>query len=120
MRDKIILEGLRVECIVGDMPHERLYPQELFLDMELTCDLSLAAKSDLLADTINYVAVIDAVRERLIAVKCQMIERAAQVAIEAALSVDPRVLAVDVTVRKPHALPGVVAGVRLSRERSDV
>ena len=117
MRDTILLEGLRVECIVGDLPHERTFPQELFLDMALTCDLAPAGASDQLADTVNYVAVIDAVRQTLIAAKCQMIERAAQVAVEAAFAVDVRVLAVEVTVRKPHALPGVVAGVRIHRQR---
>ena len=118
MRDQIVLEGLRVECIVGDLPHERTYPQELFLDMKLTCDLAPAGASDQLTDTVNYVAVIDAVRLALTEAKCQMIERAAQVAVEAAFATDARILAVDVTVRKPHALPGVVAGVRIVRERT--
>ena len=47
-----------------------------------------------------------------------MIERAAQLAAEAAFACDSRIRAVRVTLRKPHALPGVVAGVRLSRTRS--
>lgn len=119
MCDTILLEGLRVECIVGDLPHERTFPQELFLDMALTCDLSVAGASDQLADTVNYVAVIDAVRRALITAKCQMIERAAQLAVTAAFATDPRVAAVDVTVRKPHALPGVVAGVRIQRTRTN-
>ena len=118
MRDQIVLEGLRVECIVGDLPHERIYPQELFLEMKLACDLAPAGASDQLADTVNYVAVIDAVRLALIEAKCQMIERAAQVAVEAAFATDARILAVDITVRKPHTLPGVVAGVRIVRERT--
>lgn len=117
MRDRIVLEGLRVECIVGDLPHERTFPQELFLDMALVCDLAPAGKSDQLADTVNYVAVIDAVRQTLISAKCQMIECAAQLAADAAFAVDPRVLEVEVTVRKPHALPGVVAGVQIHRCR---
>ena len=117
MRDQIVLEGLRVECIVGDLPHERTFPQELFLDMTLTCDLAPAGASDQLADTVNYVAVIDSVRQTLISAKCQMIERAAQLAVEAAFAVDARVLEAEVTVRKPHALPGVVAGVRIHRVR---
>ena len=118
MCDKILLEGLRVECIVGDLPHERTFPQELFLDMALDCDLSVAAKSDQLADTVNYVAVINAVRHSLISAKCQMIERAAQVAVDAAFAVDKRISAVDVSLRKPHALPGVVAGAHIHRTRS--
>lgn len=115
--DAILLEGLRVECIIGDLPHERTFPQELFLDLELGCDLRPAARSDALADTVNYVAVAEAVRTALTEGRCQMVERAAQLAADAALATDPRIVSVRVTLRKPHALPGVVAGVRLFRQR---
>lgn len=118
MSDVILLENLRVECIVGDLPHERQFPQELFLNMTLTCDLSVAGRTDRLEDTVNYVAVIEAVRKALISAKCQMIERAAQVAVDAAFATDVRIRAVEITVRKPHALPGVVAGVRIARSRT--
>lgn len=115
--DSILLEGLRVECIVGDLPHERTFPQELYLDLELFCDLAPAAKSDSLADTVNYVEVAEAVRAALVEAKCQMVERAAALAVDTAFAVDPRIVKVKITLRKPHALPGVVAGVRLCRER---
>lgn len=115
--DCILLEGLRIECIIGDLPHERTLPQELFLDLALTCDLRPAAQSDNLADTVNYVAVIDAIRAALIAARCQMIERAAHLAAQAAFETDPRITACRVTLRKPHALPGVVAGVQITRTR---
>lgn len=115
--DAILLEGLRVECIIGDLPHERTFPQELFLDLELGCDLRPAAKSDALADTVNYVAVAEAIRTALTEGRCQMVERAAQLAADAAFATDPRIATVRVTLRKPHALPGVVAGVRLFRQR---
>ncbi len=117
--DAILLEGLRVECIIGDLPHERTFPQELFLDLELGCDLRPAARSDALADTVNYVAVAAAVRAALTEGRCQMVERAAQLAADAAFAVDARIRTVRVTLRKPHALPGVVAAVRIFRERED-
>ncbi len=117
MTDTILLEGLRVECIVGDLPHERTFPQELFLDIELGCDTLPATQTDALADTVDYVAVAQSVRETLIAARCRMVERAAQLAADACLAADPRVRDVRVTLRKPHALPGVVAGVRLRRSR---
>lgn len=115
--DTLLLENLRVTCIIGDLPHERVTPQELVLDFELTCDLSLAAESDSLEDTVNYVAVVDAVRHALIDGQCRMIEHAAQLALDAAFDVDPRILAIGVTLRKPGALADVCPGVRLFRER---
>ena len=118
MSDTILLEGLRLECILGDLPHERTFPQELFLDLELTCDELPATRTDALADTVDYVAVAERVRTTLVAARCRMIERAAQLAAEAAFACDSRIHTVRVTLRKPHALPGVVAGIRLSRTRS--
>lgn len=117
MHDEILLEDLRVECIIGDLPHERQFPQELFLSLKLICDLSLAGSTDRLADTVNYVAVLEAVRAALHTAKCQMLERAAHVVAETAFALDVRIEAVDVTLRKPHALPGVIAGVHIRRSR---
>lgn len=117
MTDTILLEGLRVECIVGDLPHERTFPQELFLDLELRCGRLPATATDALADTVDYVTVAKTVRDTLIAARCRMIERAAQLAADACLAADPRIQAVRVTLRKPHALPGVVAAIRLDRTR---
>ncbi len=117
MNDIILLEGLRVECIIGDLPQERTFPQELYLDLELGCDLRPAAQSDNLADTVNYVTVTEAIRNALINAKCQMIERAAQLAVDAAFATDIRIRSVALTLRKPHALPGVVAGLRIYRQR---
>ena len=116
--DAILLEGLRVECIIGDLPHERIFPQELFLDLELICDLRPAGRSDALADTVNYVAVAEAVRSDLTEAPGHAVARTAQLATEAAFATDPRIRACRVTLRKPHALPGVVAGVRIFRERN--
>ena len=115
--DTLLLEGLRIECIIGDRPHERTFPQELLVDLALQCDLRPAAASDALADTVDYVAVAQAIRTTLTSARCQMIERAAQLAIDAAFATDPRIQAVQITLRKPHALPGVVAGIRLHRTR---
>ena len=86
--DAILLEGLRVECIIGDLPHERTFPQELFLDLELICDLRPAGRSDALADTVNYVAVAEAVRSALTEARCQLVERAAPLAPDAPLKRD--------------------------------
>ena len=113
--DTIVLEGLRVECIIGDLPHERLYPQELFLDLEIVCEPFVAAQTDKLADTVDYVAVIADIRKALERTRCQMLERAAQVTADTVLGHDSRIRSVLVKLRKPHALPGVVAGVRVFR-----
>ncbi|MEG1479829.1 MAG: dihydroneopterin aldolase [Kiritimatiellia bacterium] len=116
--DTLLLEGLRVQCIIGDLPNERIIPQEIRLDLELGTDTRSAARSDRLIDTVNYVAVVDAVRAALVGGRCNMIERAAQLAVDACFAVDVRIVHVGVTLHKPHALADVCAGIRISRERN--
>jgi dihydroneopterin aldolase len=116
-QDSLFLEDFRIHCIIGDLPYEREQPQDILLNMEIFCDTRLAAKTDNLDDTVNYVAVMDAVRAALIDAKCKMIERAAQLAIDTTFAQDERILAVTVTLRKPHALNQAIAGIRIHRQR---
>ncbi len=115
--DTLLLENLSIQCIIGDLPHERIAPQTLILDLELTCDIERAAQSDALEDTVNYVAVIEAIRQALVGAQCKMIERAAQLAVDATFATDARIHAVTLTLRKPSAVAGVCPGIRLSRTR---
>ncbi len=112
--DEILLENLEVACIIGDLPHERQYQQKVVLDLALACDLAKVCASDHLADTVNYVTLVDAIRATLIEKRCKMIEHAAEAVARTCLS-DPRVSRVSVTLRKPGALIGVCAGVRITR-----
>ncbi len=116
--DSLLLEDLRVNCIIGDLPHERIVPQELILSLELSVETATAAKTDALADTVNYVAVIGAIRDALVGAQCNMIERAAQVAVDAAFATDSRIAAITLTLRKPSALIGVCPGIRITRTRN--
>ena len=78
----LTLDGIKVSCIIGDLPHERLAPQSLRVDVELQIP-DTAAKSDDLADTVDYVAVKDRVAAVLAANKPRLIERAALMVYEA-------------------------------------
>lgn len=55
--DKIIIEGLRVEALIGVYDWERDTTQALVVDAELYVDLQIAADSDLVADTVDYAKV---------------------------------------------------------------
>ncbi|MDH5509869.1 MAG: 2-amino-4-hydroxy-6-hydroxymethyldihydropteridine diphosphokinase [Nitrospinota bacterium] len=54
MGDKIILDGLEVECIIGIFDWERETRQKVLINFELDCDISLAARTDDIQDTVNY------------------------------------------------------------------
>jgi len=90
--------------------------------VELEVDLSASAASDELADTIDYSAVFELVQGIVEGRSFRLIEAMAGEIAAAVLAAhggdDPRLDAVEVRVRKPHApLPGtfetVEAAVRL-------
>lgn len=97
------IEGIEVECIIGDLPEEREREQTLVVDAELEIP-DRAAETDALADTVDYAAAAERVRAALRAAKCRMIERAAKVVRDVCLS-EPKVLAAKVRVVKSGAVP---------------
>ena len=76
------LNGLDVDCIIGDRADERTRPQTLRIDATLEIPPA-AAQSDALRDTLDYVTLTEDIRRGLVAAKCQMIERAAKVVFDA-------------------------------------
>ena len=52
--DRIFLHGLAVECIIGFIEWERRIKQTVVLDVEMPVDCAHAAKSDEVADTLDY------------------------------------------------------------------
>lgn len=54
---KIFLNRLQTCAIIGTLPHERLVPQRLFLDVEISTPFQAAALSDDLMKALDYSAV---------------------------------------------------------------
>ena len=118
--DRIELRGHRVVAICGALPEERERAQPLEVDLDVEADLSAAGASDVLADTIDYGALCDAVDATTSGGTPQLLEHLAQRLADAVLAVDGRISAVTVSVRKlrppvPHALH--TSGVRIRRSR---
>ena len=55
--DIIYLKDLRIDTIIGVYDWERRTRQTIILDIEIGTDISKPAKSDAIADTLNYKAV---------------------------------------------------------------
>jgi len=105
---RLVLKGIEVNCIIGDLPEERERERTLSVDAELELDLAPAAASDCLADSVDYAALASAIRDALKAAKCRLIERAASIALGECMR-DPRVKSAKVTVVKSGAVPGLRA-----------
>jgi len=55
--DRILIEGLEVRTVIGIFDWEREIRQTVRLDMEIAWDVSGAAASDAIEDTLDYKAV---------------------------------------------------------------
>lgn len=99
------LNGIDVECIIGDLPEERGRPQHLAVDVaiEIVDDV---ADSDSLDDTVDYATLSERIGSALKAARCRMIERAAKVAHAVCMS-DERVISARVRVTKTGCVPGL-------------
>lgn len=112
------LNGLEVDCVIGERPDERTRLQRLRLDLVLEIG-GRAAETDELTDTVDYAALAEEVRQALVEAKCQMIERAARIALDVCLK-DGKVGAAKVKVTKTGAVPHLEsASVTLEGGRQD-
>jgi len=116
--DKIIIRSLRLDTVVGVNPEERLKRRQVLATIELEVDLSKAAQSDSLEDTVDY----ERIKEKIVAVaskaKMKLIEALADKIAKVCLE-DQRVLAVNVVLDKPGALrQSESVGVQMRRSKS--
>lgn len=115
--DTLRLNAIEVQCIIGDLPEERLREQHLEVSVELELDLSAASRSDDLEDTIDYAALSRRIRDILRTAKCRLVERAAGLVADVCL-VDERVQRATAIVRKSGCVPGLAsAEVIVTRTR---
>ena len=100
---KLELNGLEVNCVIGERPEERTRTQRLRVDVVMDVDES-ASTSDSLRDVVDYAKLASKIRAALEWARCRMIERAARVAYDACM-LDSRVNAASVKITKFGAIP---------------
>ena len=121
-RDHVYINALRVMVLIGVLPHERLAPQPIQIDIDAEVDLSDAGRSDALDDTVNYGAMCDAVAQIARSSKDLLLERLAQRVAECVLGFD-RVAVAHVTITKlnpPISEELDSTAIRITRTHSDI
>jgi FolB domain-containing protein len=121
-RDKILINELRVDCIVGVLAHERLRPQPLLIDLELGLDIAEAAYTGQLAATIDYGRVAREITALLEFRRYELLEVAASELAAMLIGVHPMIEHIRLRLRKPMALPGraTIAGLEIHREAREL
>lgn len=61
--DIVFLHDLKIDCVIGAFDWERSMKQTIILDLDMGFDISKAAASDDLEDTLNYKAVSKRLQE---------------------------------------------------------
>lgn len=102
MADRIELRGLVVRGHHGVFEHERRDGQDFILDITLWLDLSIAASSDDLADTVHYGELAQRAHDIVAGEPRNLIETVGAEVAEAIMD-DERIVACEVTVHKPSA-----------------
>jgi 7,8-dihydroneopterin aldolase/epimerase/oxygenase len=116
--DRIAVRGIEVFGHHGVLAHERELGQRFVVDLALDLDLTAAAESDRLSDTIDYGTLSGEVAAIVAGEPADLIETVAGRVADRCLT-DPRVQSVEVTVHKPAApLPVLAAEVAVTLRRS--
>ncbi|HEY8339224.1 MAG TPA: dihydroneopterin aldolase [Egibacteraceae bacterium] len=117
--DRIDVTGLRAYGRHGVLARERREGQPFVIDLSMELDLDAAARSDSLADTVDYGKVAEAVVAAVESTRFDLLEALAGHLTEVVLASGP-IAAATVRVRKPQAPIGVPfdeVSVQLRRER---
>lgn len=118
--DAIIIEGLKVDTVVGCFNWERQIIQPLMLDLIIHNDLSQATYSDELEDTLNYAQICELAAQVIQEAKPKLIEHAAQLVLECLFTTFPTIESISITIRKPAIIAQANAvGIRLERNRNN-
>lgn len=118
--DRISLRGLRAVGVHGVLPEERERAQPFELDVDIEADLSAAASSDVLGDTLDYGELVRVAAAVITDESHELLERIAGRVSEAILGADERVRSVTVSVwklRPPVPTDLERAGVTLTKSR---
>lgn len=98
------LNEIDVDCVIGDIPDERVRAQRLLVSVELEVP-DLVGETDVIEDTVDYAALTDAIRSKLVNAECRMIERAAKLVVDTSLAFGRgKVFGVKASVTKAGAI----------------
>ncbi len=103
--ETIGISDLRVICVIGCMPHEKLVLQEILFDIEVTPNDAERPEGDKLRETVNYFNIKDHAEKLAKKNNYHLIETLAHDLCDLLLT-KMEISSVKVTVKKPSAIPG--------------
>ncbi|MDF2387979.1 dihydroneopterin aldolase [Nostoc ellipsosporum NOK] len=121
--DCIHLTGIRCYGYTGYLHEEQVLGQWFEIDVKLWLDISTAAKTDAIEDTLDYRSVISLIQNLVKTSKFSLLERLVGTIADAILTQCDRVTQVQLTVSKPAApIPdfGGKISIEVTRTKSNL
>jgi dihydroneopterin aldolase len=116
--DRVFIENLTVETVIGIFDWEREIKQAVSLDLEMEFDIRAAAASDAIADALDYKAVSKRLIQFIEQSQFQLVEALAERCAAIVLDEFP-VRHLRLKLSKPGAVRGSSAvGVIIERQRA--
>ena len=113
--DRIFIQNLTVNAIIGIYDAERVTPQTVVLHLEMSADIAAAAATEAIESTLDYEVLSKRVSEFIQESQFQLIETMAEKVCEL-IRHEFDVQWVKLTLHKPDALPGTIdVGVIIER-----
>jgi 7,8-dihydroneopterin aldolase/epimerase/oxygenase len=118
--DRIFLRGLTVECIIGFIDWERRVKQTIVIDLEFPVDCRTTARTDEVANTVDYKAVAKRVIAFVETSEFKLVETLAH-RLGMLIIEEFSLEWVRICVNKPGAIRGSRdVGIMLERTRADL
>lgn len=116
--DRVFIEGLEIEALIGIYDWERRIRQPLVFDIEMAFDNRIPAATDAIADTLNYKAVSNRIVEYVSQSSFELVETLAERVAQIVIT-EFGVQRVRLKLSKPGAVRGARAvGVMIERSAS--
>lgn len=113
--DKILINGLRFDAIIGIYPRERREPQPIEISLSLACDIRQSAISGDLSDSLNYAAISETIIRFTQKRQAQLIETLAE-ELWQHLQSQFNIEGAQISILKPNAVPEARSvGVSITR-----
>lgn len=116
--DKIFIEGLETQAIIGIYDWERENRQPLYFDIELSLPIFKAAASDQINDTVDYAQVCHELIELVDKSRVELLESLVENICNHIFTHHKAVQKIDLKVSKPQAVAETrTVGLMVSRVR---
>ena len=118
--DKIIIKNLQARGIIGIDPDERVNKQNIIVNVVMFADTRAAARSDDIADAVNYGTISKRILKRIETGEDLLVERLVEDLARMIVVENTAVSRVIVRVEKSDVLPFTdTVGVEIERGRED-